>query len=85
MIPEISLAVIETVNHEIRREGPAVLARKLEELQDTQPLLYEQIAGGLQNIQHFHGVLGAEVAGRLCVIIYKMIEAQIEAEQLEEP
>lgn len=83
MIPEISGSVIETVTHELAREDILCLANKYKELAKTQPMLFHQIAGGVESMRRWHGPEAAEGAVRLCMIIYKMVEAQIEVNDLE--
>ena len=80
---KISEDVIETINHEVEREGIGCLARKFGELQKEQSLLYREVTRGTVVIGTQCGAIAGELSARLCIMMYKMIEAQFEVDTLE--
>jgi len=83
MIPEISEEVCNVLDHELDREQLSCLEVIISRLEEEQPHLFHEIACGVNTITANNGIFAGEAALRLCLIVYKLIEAQIEAEELE--
>ena len=83
MIPEISEEVCDVLDHELDREQLSCLKIMFSRLEREQPYLFKEIACGVNTIAFYNGIIAGEAALRLSLIVYKLIEAQIEAEELE--
>ena len=83
MIPRISAEVCEVFDKELGEIGIEGLGIIFSAFENLQPDLMLQMAAGLTSIAKLHGTLAAEAACRLAVIVYRLIEIQLEVNDLE--
>ncbi len=84
MIPLITKEVCSTLNIELQKEGLGCLTQTIENLESLQPHLFQELSQGSVVITAMHGIAAGEASLRLALVVYKLVESQLDVNQLEE-
>lgn len=84
ILPVVTKEICASVSNEIKRGGINYLTTAIDSLKEEQSCLFGMIGAILERYEATHGITAAEAMLRVLVIMYKLIEAQFDVNELEE-
>jgi hypothetical protein len=83
VIPKIPQEVVNVFNRELRKEGPKYLSDVLKEVEKEQPNLFWELKQAAKVLVKKYGENASEGALRLAMIVYRLVEIELEISELE--